>query len=87
MELIEKWKIERDRLDSRSVAGRWAEVRYIFDHNEIEPRAATRACYSIRDCGQKTRVRWGQQYRCERRIQNISRGVRYELIEKDSWEG
>jgi len=86
MNLLEEWKIMRPLLGRSSRAGRWAEMRCIFGHNEAEPRAATRARYTIRECGPKTRDRWKRQYRCERRIQNISRGVQYELIEKDSWD-
>ena len=85
--MLDEWQIERELARGYSLASRWNDMRYIFGSNEVEPIAATRARYAIRDCGPKTRGRWKRQYRCERRIQNISRGVQYELIENDSWEG
>ena len=69
--LVRQWEIERDLVQGHSRHARWADMRYIFGHREDEPHAATRARYSIRECGPKTRDRWEREYRCERKITRI----------------
>jgi DNA-binding PadR family transcriptional regulator len=69
--LVRQWKTERELVQGHSLPARWSEMRYIFGHREEEPGAATRARYSISDCGPKTRERWEREYRCEREITRI----------------
>ena len=70
--LVRQWEIEKELMQGHSRHARWAEARYtLFAHREDEPHAATRARYSMRECGPQTRARWGSEYRCERKITRI----------------